>query len=185
MPVGYKWVFVQKHNEKNKVIRYKATLVAQGFLQRPGIDYEEIYSHVMDAITFRFLISLTVLEGSDIYASDGHVSSDGSNGEEDDLINRCGDYTCGGYCAIRCILARGNNNTCYYQGNGGGQLGIFGLTPQEVVSYLDEFRVLKEDWELNTAMSTEFSKVWEQQLCFASLDRRFDRNIILDHDEYA
>ncbi|RVW81532.1 Retrovirus-related Pol polyprotein from transposon TNT 1-94 [Vitis vinifera] len=28
-PVGYKWVFVQKRNEKNEIIRYKARLVAQ------------------------------------------------------------------------------------------------------------------------------------------------------------
>ena len=31
MPVGYKWVFGHKWNEKNKIIRYKARLVAQGF----------------------------------------------------------------------------------------------------------------------------------------------------------
>ena len=31
-PIGYKWVFVQKHNENNEIIRYKARLVAQGFL---------------------------------------------------------------------------------------------------------------------------------------------------------
>ena len=37
-PVGHKWVFVRKRNEKNKVVRYKARLVAQGFTQRPGID---------------------------------------------------------------------------------------------------------------------------------------------------
>ena len=43
---------------KNEVMRYKARLVAQGFSQRPGIDYEETYSPVMDAITFRFLMSL-------------------------------------------------------------------------------------------------------------------------------
>ena len=30
-PVGYKWVFVRKHNENNEIIRYKARLVAQGF----------------------------------------------------------------------------------------------------------------------------------------------------------
>ena len=30
-PVGYKWVFVQKRNENNEIIRYKARLVAQGF----------------------------------------------------------------------------------------------------------------------------------------------------------
>ena len=42
-PVGYKWVFVRKRNEKNKVVRYKARLAAQGFSQRPEIDYDETY----------------------------------------------------------------------------------------------------------------------------------------------
>ena len=59
-PVGYKWIFVRKRNEKNEIMRYKARLVAQGFSQRPGVDYEETYSPVVDAITFRYLISLTV-----------------------------------------------------------------------------------------------------------------------------
>ena len=61
-PVGFKWMFVRKRNEKNDIARYKARLVAQGFLQKPGIDYEEIYSPVMDASTFRYSISLTVSE---------------------------------------------------------------------------------------------------------------------------
>ena len=52
-PVGYKWVFVRKRNDKNEVVRYKARLVSQGFSQKPG---------VMDAITFRYLISLTAIE---------------------------------------------------------------------------------------------------------------------------
>ena len=58
-PVGFKWVFVRKRNEKNEIVRYKARLVVQDFSQRPRIDYEETYSLFMDAITFRFLISLT------------------------------------------------------------------------------------------------------------------------------
>ncbi|BBG94674.1 transposable element gene [Prunus dulcis] len=61
-PVGYKWVFTRKRNEKNEISRYKARLVAQGFSQRPGIDYVETYSPVMDTITFRYLISLAVSE---------------------------------------------------------------------------------------------------------------------------
>ena len=61
-PVGYKWVFVRKRNEKNEVVRYKARLVAQGFSQRPGIDYDETYSPGMDMITFHFLISLVIFE---------------------------------------------------------------------------------------------------------------------------
>jgi len=32
-PMGFKWVFVQKRNENNEVVRYKARLVAQGFTQ--------------------------------------------------------------------------------------------------------------------------------------------------------
>ena len=59
-PVGYKWIFVRKRNEKNEVVRYKARLIAQGFSQRVGIDYDETYSLVMNTITFRFLISMTV-----------------------------------------------------------------------------------------------------------------------------
>ena len=29
--IGYKWVFVRKHNENNEIIRYKTLLVTQGF----------------------------------------------------------------------------------------------------------------------------------------------------------
>ncbi|GJW57438.1 retrovirus-related pol polyprotein from transposon TNT 1-94, partial [Tanacetum coccineum] len=68
-PVGYRWVFIRKRNENDAVIRYKARLVAQGFSQRPW-DYEEIYSLVMDAIMFRYLISLTVSENIDIRLMD-------------------------------------------------------------------------------------------------------------------
>jgi len=58
--VGFKWVFVRKWNENNEVVRYKVRLVAQGFTQRPGIDYNETYYPVMSGITFRYLISLAV-----------------------------------------------------------------------------------------------------------------------------
>ena len=59
-PVGFKWVFLRKRNENNEVVRYKARLVAQGFTQKPGIDFTETYSPVMSATTFRYLISLAV-----------------------------------------------------------------------------------------------------------------------------
>ena len=69
-PIGNKWVFVRKRNENNDIIKYKAHLVAQGFSQRPDIDYEETYSPVMGAITFRFLISLAVSEELDMRLMD-------------------------------------------------------------------------------------------------------------------
>ena len=60
LPVGYKCIFVRKKNENNEVVRYKARLVAQGFTQRPGVDFNETYSPVMSGIMFRYLISLAV-----------------------------------------------------------------------------------------------------------------------------
>ena len=44
--------------------------MAQGFSQRPGIDYEDTYSPIMDTITFRYLISLAISEGLDIRLMD-------------------------------------------------------------------------------------------------------------------
>ena len=38
--------------KKNEIVRCKTRLVAQGFSQRPGIDYEDTYSPVVDATTF-------------------------------------------------------------------------------------------------------------------------------------
>ncbi|KAM1255692.1 hypothetical protein ACFX1Q_029937 [Malus domestica] len=52
-PVGNKWVFIWKRNEKNEIVHYKACLVTQGFSQRPGIDYD--YNE-----TFRYLIPLSI-----------------------------------------------------------------------------------------------------------------------------
>ena len=40
------------------MVRYNARLVAQGFTQKPGIDFDETYSPVMSGITFRYLISM-------------------------------------------------------------------------------------------------------------------------------
>jgi hypothetical protein len=51
-PVGYKWVFVQKRDENNVVVRYKARLVAQRFSQTPSVDYDKTYSPIMSGITF-------------------------------------------------------------------------------------------------------------------------------------
>ena len=59
-PVGHRWVFVRKRDANGNVARYKARLVAQGFTQRFGIDYDSTYSPVMDAVQFRYLIGIAV-----------------------------------------------------------------------------------------------------------------------------
>ena len=52
--MGYKWVIMRKINEYNEIKKYKIRLVAQGFSQKPGINYEKTYSSVMDVITSDF-----------------------------------------------------------------------------------------------------------------------------------
>ena len=44
--------------------------MVQGFSQRPNIYYKETYAPVMDAITFKFLISLVVIENLNIHLMD-------------------------------------------------------------------------------------------------------------------
>ena len=60
----------KKWNENDEIIRYKTRFIAQGFSQVLGIDYDETYSPIMDVITFRYLISLTVSKGLDMSLMD-------------------------------------------------------------------------------------------------------------------
>jgi hypothetical protein len=43
-PIGTKWVCKNKEGKKGEVVRNKSRLVAQGFSQKEGIDYEALCS---------------------------------------------------------------------------------------------------------------------------------------------
>jgi len=55
--VSCKWVFTVKQSPEGKVERYKARLVARGYSQTYGIDYDETFAPVAKMSTVRTLIS--------------------------------------------------------------------------------------------------------------------------------
>ncbi|GJS73036.1 retrotransposon protein, putative, ty1-copia subclass [Tanacetum coccineum] len=56
--VGSKWLFKKKTVMDGKVHTYKACLVAKGFTQTYGVDYEETFSLVADIRAIRILIAI-------------------------------------------------------------------------------------------------------------------------------
>jgi len=51
--IGCKWVFKTKLDAEGQIERYKARLVAQGFSQIPGIDFNETFVPVTHHQTLR------------------------------------------------------------------------------------------------------------------------------------
>ncbi|WVZ80825.1 hypothetical protein U9M48_028272 [Paspalum notatum var. saurae] len=62
-PIGTKWVFNNKQGENGMVVRNKARLVAQGFCQKEGIDYEETFAPVARLEAIRILLAFAASKG--------------------------------------------------------------------------------------------------------------------------
>ena len=69
-PVGSKWVFKVKTDEDGNVEHYKARLVAQGFTQKFGADYDETFCPVVRLESIRTLIALSVQHGFQLHQVD-------------------------------------------------------------------------------------------------------------------
>lgn len=57
--VKNKWVFKKKYNSEGEV-RYRARLVAKGFTQQKGIDFNETFSPVLRYSTLRLMLAISV-----------------------------------------------------------------------------------------------------------------------------
>lgn len=69
-PIGCRWIFKAKHGDKGQVERFKARLVARGFAQEYGIDYEETFAPVVRFTSIRTLLAFAVERGMLIHQMD-------------------------------------------------------------------------------------------------------------------
>ena len=68
--IGTRWVFRNKMDENGIIIRNKAKLVAQGFNQEEGIDYEETFALVVSLEAIGMLLTFACFKDFDLYQMD-------------------------------------------------------------------------------------------------------------------
>jgi len=79
--IGNKWIYKVKYNSVREIEKYKARLIAKGFTQKYGFDYEETFALVEKMPNARVILALSVAQGWKFFQLD--VKSAFLNGDLD------------------------------------------------------------------------------------------------------
>lgn len=110
--VGSKWVYKYKEEILGvESSRYNAILVAKGFTQRKGIDYNEVFSLVVKHSSIRMLLSLVAqdnleLEQLDVKTSFLHGELEEDIDEEDSYMAKPKGFITKGKEDTVCLLRK-------------------------------------------------------------------------------
>lgn len=77
--ISLKWVYKVKKNTKDEVVKYKARIVARGFVQKQGVNFDEVFAPVTRLETVRLLLALAAKNSWEVHHLD--VKSAFLNGE--------------------------------------------------------------------------------------------------------
>ena len=98
-PITAKIVLDLKMGENNEVIRYKAGLVARGFTQKHGVNFEETFAPTIRLDALRIILATAASEKWDIYQMDvltaflaGHLENEIYIKMPQHMIERFGRY---------------------------------------------------------------------------------------------
>ncbi|GKD61152.1 retrovirus-related pol polyprotein from transposon TNT 1-94 [Tanacetum coccineum] len=65
--IGTKWVYRNKKDERRIIVRNKERLVAQGYTQEEGINYDEVFAHVARIEAIRLFLAYASFMGFIVY----------------------------------------------------------------------------------------------------------------------
>ena len=68
--IGLKWVFKVKKDPQGQIVKHKVRLVAKGYAQRHGVDYDEVFAPVARIETVRLLLALAAQSGWEVHHMD-------------------------------------------------------------------------------------------------------------------
>ena len=68
--IGLKWVYKVKRDKHGNIIRHMARLVAKGYVQRAGVDFDEVFAPVARLDSVRALLAVAAHEGWEVHHLD-------------------------------------------------------------------------------------------------------------------
>jgi hypothetical protein len=82
--IGCGWVFREKHNQDGSIECFKAQIVAKGYSQRPGLDYNESFAPTFCPTTLHIIMALAAIEDLELRSVD--ITAAVINGDLDEEI---------------------------------------------------------------------------------------------------
>jgi hypothetical protein len=83
-PIGLKWVFKMKKDATSAVIKHKARLIAKGYVQREGVDFDEVFAPVARLDSVRLMAAVAAREKWQLHHLD--VKSAFLNGDLEEKV---------------------------------------------------------------------------------------------------
>ena len=86
--IDTKWVYKAKYKSDGSLEKYKARLVAQGFAQKEGYDFQETFAPTTQSTTIRLVLALAAEEGWPVYQMDVKSAFLNGNLEEEVYVEK-------------------------------------------------------------------------------------------------